>query len=127
MRTGRWEWVAAAWAVCRQPYPAVGADLPMRFNLALALLALLDKLVKLLLELQECGLPPVLLGLWLLLLVIHGVPSVSHCPPALISLIRIICASASVVPSAPTPGVEPWYRHSFPCSISGASALFLLA
>jgi hypothetical protein len=35
------------------PYPAVGTDLPVRFDLALALLALLDELVKLLMELQE--------------------------------------------------------------------------
>jgi hypothetical protein len=43
--------------------------------------------VKLLLELQECGLPPALLGRWLVLLVVHGVPSVSYCP-ALVSLRR---------------------------------------
>jgi hypothetical protein len=53
MRTGRRERVAAAWAVRHQPAPAVGADLPMRCNLALALVALLDELVKLLMELQE--------------------------------------------------------------------------
>jgi len=53
MRTGRWQRIAAAWAVRRQPYPAVGTDLPVRFDLTLALVALLDELVKLLLELQE--------------------------------------------------------------------------
>ena len=53
MRTGRWQWVAAAWAVRGQPYPAVGAELPVRFDLAAAIEALLDELVKLLMELQE--------------------------------------------------------------------------
>jgi hypothetical protein len=53
MRTGRRQRIAAAWAVRRQPYPAVGTDLPVRFDLTLALVALLDELVKLLLELQE--------------------------------------------------------------------------
>ena len=45
---------------------------------ALALVALVDELVKRLLELQECGLPPALLGLWLVLLFVHGIPFVSH-------------------------------------------------
>jgi len=53
MRTGRWQRVAAAWAVRGQPYPAVGAQLPVRFDLAVAIEALLDELVKLLMELQE--------------------------------------------------------------------------
>ena len=82
MRTGRGQRVAAAWAVRGQPCPAVGAELPMRGDLAAAIVALLDKLVKLLLELQECGLPPALLGLWLVLLVVHGGPSLSYCTPA---------------------------------------------
>ena len=95
MRTERGQRVAAAWAVRGQPYPAVGAELPVRFDLAAAITALLHELVKLLMELQECGLLPALLGLWLLLRVIHGVPSISQCPPALLSLIRIICARAN--------------------------------
>jgi hypothetical protein len=85
------EWgqrVAAAWAVRGQPYPAVGAELPVAFDLTAAITALLHELVKLLLELQECRLPPALLGRWLVLLVVHGVPSVSHCLPALVSLRR---------------------------------------
>ena len=82
MRTGRWQRVAAAWAVRGQPGPAVGAELPVRFDLAAAIEALLAELVKRLLELQECGLYPPLLGLLLVLLVVHGVPSVSHCPRA---------------------------------------------
>jgi hypothetical protein len=51
MRTGRWQRVVTAWAVRGQPYPAVGAELPVRFNLAAAIEALLDELVKRLLEL----------------------------------------------------------------------------
>ena len=82
MRTGRGQRVAAAWAVRGQPCPAVGAELPVRCNLAAAIEALLAELVKRLLELQECGLYPPLLGLLLVLLVVHGVPSVSHCPRA---------------------------------------------
>ena len=53
MCTGGWQWVAAAWTVRGQPYPAVSAELPMRFDLATAIAALLDELVKLLMELQE--------------------------------------------------------------------------
>jgi hypothetical protein len=90
MRTGRGQRVAAAWAVRGQPCPAVGAELPVRFDLAAAIEALLDELVKLLLELQECGLLPAFLGLWLLFLFVHGVPSVFHTNEALVS--RIIDA-----------------------------------
>jgi hypothetical protein len=90
MRTGRGQRVAAAWAVRGQPCPAVGAELPVRCDLAAAIEALLDELVKLLLELQECGLLPALLGLLLLLLFVHSVPSVFHRSWALVS--RIICA-----------------------------------
>ena len=79
MRTERWQRVAAARAVRGQPCPAVGAELPVRFNLAAAIEALLAELVKLLMELQECRLYLPLLGLLLVLLVVHGVPSVSHC------------------------------------------------
>ena len=56
--------------------------MPVRCDLAAAIEALLVELVKRLLELQECGRYPPLLGLWLVLLVVHGVPSVSHCPRA---------------------------------------------
>ena len=77
MRTGRGQRVAAAGAVRGQPYPAMGAELPVRFDLAAAIAALVDQLAKLFLELQECGLLPALLGLWLWLLFVHGVPSVS--------------------------------------------------
>jgi len=54
----------------------------VRFDRAAAIEALLAELVKLLLELQESGLLPALLGLLLVLLVVHGVPFVSHCPHA---------------------------------------------
>jgi hypothetical protein len=50
MRTGWGQRVAAAWAVCSQPYPAVGAELPVRFDLAAAIEALLDELVKFFME-----------------------------------------------------------------------------
>jgi hypothetical protein len=50
----------------------------MRFDLAAAIEALVHEVVKLLLELQECGLPPALLGLWLVLLFVHCIPFVSH-------------------------------------------------
>jgi hypothetical protein len=65
MRTGRGQRVAAAWAVRGQPYPAMGAELPVRFELAAALAALVDEVAKLFLELQECGLLPALLRRWL--------------------------------------------------------------
>jgi hypothetical protein len=42
MRTGRGQRVAAAWTVRGQPYPAIGAALPVRANLAAALVALVD-------------------------------------------------------------------------------------
>jgi len=61
-----------------QSCPAVSAELPVRFNLAVAIEALLDELVKLLMELQECGLPPALVGLLLWCFVVHYIPSVSH-------------------------------------------------
>jgi hypothetical protein len=65
MRSGRGQRIAAAWAVCGQPCPAVGAELPVRFNLAAAIAALVDQVAKLFLELQECGLLPARLGLGL--------------------------------------------------------------
>ena len=57
MCTGRGQRVAAAGAVRGQPCSAVGAELPMRFDLAAAIETLVDEVVKLLLELQERGLP----------------------------------------------------------------------
>ena len=78
MRTKRGQRVAAAWAVRGQPCPAVGAELPMRCDLAAAIAALLDKMMKLLLELQECELPPALLGRWLVFLVVHGVSFLAY-------------------------------------------------
>ena len=51
MRTERWQRVAAAWAVRSQPYPAVGAELPVRFELSAAIETLLEELVKFVTEL----------------------------------------------------------------------------
>ena len=90
MRTGRGQRVAAAWAVRGQPCPAVGAELPVRFDLAAAIEALLAELVKRLMERQECGRYPALLGLLLVLLFVHSVPSVFQRSWALVS--RMICA-----------------------------------
>jgi len=90
MRTGRGQRVAAAWAVRGQPCPAVGAELPVRFDLAAAIEALVDELMKRLLELQECGLLLALLGLCLWLLFVHDFPSVFPRSWALVS--RIIGA-----------------------------------
>jgi hypothetical protein len=56
----------------------VDTDLPVQFDLALALLALVKELVKLFMDLQECGLFPVLLRLLPLLLVVHCLPLVSY-------------------------------------------------
>jgi hypothetical protein len=70
MRTSWWQRVITAWAARGQPYPAVGAELPVRFNLAAAIAAFLEELVKLLPEFQDGGLYPALLGL-LLFLVVH--------------------------------------------------------
>jgi hypothetical protein len=57
MRTGRGQRVAAAWAVRGQPYPAVGAELPMRCDLAAAIAALLDKMMRLLLDSRVVDVP----------------------------------------------------------------------
>lgn len=53
MRPSRWQRVATAWAVRRQPYPAVRTELPVRFDLAAAFETLLEELVQFLMELQE--------------------------------------------------------------------------
>ena len=86
MRPERGQRVAAAWAVRGEPYPAVGAALPVARDLTAALTALVHERVKCLLELQEGGLLPALLRRWLVLRVVHGVPFVSHGLPALGSL-----------------------------------------
>jgi hypothetical protein len=78
MCTGRGQRVAATGAVRGQPCSAMGAELPVRFDLVAAIAALVDEVVELLLELQECGLRPALLGLWLVLLFVHCIPFVSH-------------------------------------------------
>jgi len=53
MRTSRWQWVAAPWAMRSQPCAAVDTELPVRFDLALAIVTLLDELMKLFTELQQ--------------------------------------------------------------------------
>jgi hypothetical protein len=78
MCPGRWQRAVTAGAVRGQPCPTVRAELPVRCNLAVAVEALLDELVKLLMELQEGGLPPALVGLLRLCFAVHCVPSVSH-------------------------------------------------
>jgi hypothetical protein len=55
MRARRWQWIAAPWAMRRQPGATVGTELPVRFNLALAIGTFLDELLKLLSQLQEGG------------------------------------------------------------------------
>jgi hypothetical protein len=99
MRTGRGQRVAAAGAVRGQPCPAVGAELPVRGDLAAAIAALQEELVKLLLELPEGGLLSALLRRWLLLLFVHGVPSVF--PRSWAHVFRIICAPWWVLPMLP--------------------------
>ena len=58
----------------------MGAELPVRFDLALAIVTLLDELMKLFTDLQECGFNLALLCLLTLLLVIHNLPSLSPHP-----------------------------------------------
>jgi hypothetical protein len=78
LRADGWERIAAAGAVRRQSFSAVGADLPVRFDLALALLALLEELMKFLLALQDGGLHLALLRLLPLFFVVHCQPPASH-------------------------------------------------
>ena len=74
MRTGRRQRIAAARAVRGQPDPAVGTDLPVRFDLTLARLALVHELVKRLMELENGGVQSIFLAWLLLVLLVHGVP-----------------------------------------------------
>jgi hypothetical protein len=85
MGTGRWQGVITAWAVRGQAYPAVGAELPMRFNVAAAIAAFLEELVKCRLALEHGGLYAALLGL-LLFLADHCAPSVLQGPASHSSL-----------------------------------------
>jgi hypothetical protein len=82
MRPKRGQRIAAAWALRGQPYPAMGAELPMRVDLAAAIPALVHEVVKLRMEFQECGLHAALLALVLAVLSVHGVLSLSHGIPA---------------------------------------------
>jgi len=121
MRTGWGQRVAAARAVRGQPYPAVGAKLPMRVDLAAAIPALVQELVKLLMELEEGGLSPAFLGLVLVVLVVHGVPF-SRCPlrtqPPRVWLSRVISGAACAVYRSllPSPGaIIPHHPAERPC------------
>src|SRR5262245_39340051 len=80
MRPGRWQRVAAPRAMRSQPCAAVGTELPVRFDLTLAIVTFLDKLMKLLTELQECSLTLALFCLLTWLLVIHCRPPLSPSP-----------------------------------------------
>jgi len=90
MRTSRWQGVATAWALRSQPYPAVRAELPVRFDLTAAIAALLDELLQLLMPLQECCFHLALLWLLTLFLVVHLLPPVSAYPWCTLSLNRVL-------------------------------------
>jgi hypothetical protein len=70
----RWQWGATAWAVRRQPYPAMGTKLPVRLKFAAAFETFFEELVPFRMPLQQCGLFLGLLGLLRLCLVVHCVP-----------------------------------------------------
>jgi len=75
MRTGWRQRVTAAWTVRRHPYPAMGTELPVRFDLATAIETLFEELVKLLMELEERRRHPA--PLRQLFLVVHCGPFVA--------------------------------------------------
>jgi hypothetical protein len=87
----RWQWGATAWAVRRQPYSAMGTELPVRFEFAAAFETFCEELVPFRMQLQQCGLFLVLLGLLRLFLVAHCLPflvriSTANCPSGLTAL-----------------------------------------
>jgi len=53
MRAGRWQRVPAPWAVRRQSDATVGTELPVGFDLALAIVTRSHELLKFLTEFQE--------------------------------------------------------------------------
>jgi hypothetical protein len=71
----RWQWRTAAWAVRRQSYSAMRTELPVWCELAAAFETFVEELVLFLMQLQQGGVHPSLLGLLMLFLVVHGVPS----------------------------------------------------
>jgi hypothetical protein len=69
----------------------MGTELPVRFEFATAFETFLEELVPFLMQLQQCGLFLVLLGLLRLFLVVHYVPflvriSTGNCPSVLVEL-----------------------------------------
>jgi hypothetical protein len=88
---GRGQWGITAWAVRRQPRPAMGTELPVRFKFAAAFETFFEELVPFRMQLQQCGLFLGLLGLLRLFLVVHGVPfliriSTANCSSVLVEL-----------------------------------------
>jgi len=53
MSPSRWQWGATAWAVRRQPYPAMGTELPVRFKFAAAFETFFEELVPFRMQLQQ--------------------------------------------------------------------------
>jgi hypothetical protein len=91
MSPSRWQWGTTAWAVRRQPCPAMGTELPVRFEFAAAFETFFEELVPFRMQLQQCGLFLVLPGLLRLFLVVHYVPflvriSTGNCPSVLVEL-----------------------------------------
>lgn len=80
VRACRWQGVATAWAVRSQPYPAVRTELPVRFDLAAAIAALLDEQLQLLMPFQDRCFHLALLWLLTLFLAVHFLPPVSGLP-----------------------------------------------
>ena len=80
LRTGRRQRIHRSPGQCVANRTRSGHRLASAVRLALARLALVHELVKRLLELQDCGLLSTFLAWLLWLLIVHGVPSVSHDP-----------------------------------------------
>jgi hypothetical protein len=91
MSPSRWQWGTTAWAVRRQPCPAMGTELPVRFKFAAAFETFFEELVPFRMQLQQCGFFLGLLGLLRLFLVVHCVSflvriSTANCPSVWVEL-----------------------------------------
>lgn len=115
MSPSRWQWGTTAWAVRRQPCPAMGTELPVRFKLAAAFETFFEELVPFRMQLQQYGLFLVLLGLLRLFLVVHYVPF----------LVRISTANRPSVLVELTGGPVPRPRSGTRCPPGAAPCLFL--